>query len=207
MKRRKISNFEITPPKKGAFTIDTPPDIPKLHTLMLASGKRGGGKSVAVANFVKKLREHRLMDRVWLISPTYHSNAQIWDIASIAEADVIEPSVTALTDLTALVEAERSEWDAFQADQQLYKRFQRDMRDRPVSAMGEHDLLRYAERGFFTKPPKWKYEREVPPRLMVVVDDSMGTDLMRPRAGLTNFCIKHRHTHTHTHSRAHSLTH
>ena len=54
IQKTKIRNFGITPPEKGAFTIETPPDIPKMHCMMMVSGKRGGGKSVSVANFVKK---------------------------------------------------------------------------------------------------------------------------------------------------------
>jgi hypothetical protein len=43
------------------------------------------------------------------------------------------------------------------------------------------------------KRPVWKYKEEKPPRIAVVLDDAMGTDLLLPSAGLTNFCIKHRH--------------
>ena len=42
--------------------------------------------------------------------------------------------------------------------------------------------------------PEWKYKVERPPRLAVIIDDSLGTDLMAKRtAGLVNTCIKHRH--------------
>ena len=60
VRTKRIKGFDIKPPAKSAFTIDTPVDMPKLHTLMLPSGKCGGGKSVAIANFVRKLREQKL---------------------------------------------------------------------------------------------------------------------------------------------------
>ena len=88
MKVRKINKFSTELPKKSAFTIETDLDFPKLHTLCIASGKRGGGKSVAIANLVKKAKEKGYYDRVYLITPTYNSNKQIWDIADIAEEDV-----------------------------------------------------------------------------------------------------------------------
>ena len=44
-------------PAKSAFTIETACDFPKLHTLCIASGKRGGGKSVAIANFIKRCKD------------------------------------------------------------------------------------------------------------------------------------------------------
>ena len=47
---------------------------------------------------------------------------------------------------------------------------------------------------FTNGPPKWKYADDSrPPRLFLVIDDCMGADLFKPRGGLVNFCIKHRH--------------
>ena len=43
---KKLNKFKTNLPKKGAFTIETEPDFPKLHTLCIASGKRGGGKTL-----------------------------------------------------------------------------------------------------------------------------------------------------------------
>ena len=52
----------------------------------------------------------------------------------------------------------------------------------------------YQDYDFFEKPPEWKYTSEVPPRLGVIIDDSLGTPLLsKPSAGLINLCIKHRH--------------
>ena len=43
-------------------------------------------------------------------------------------------------------------------------------------------------------PPKYKYKDEShPPRLFLIIDDCMGSDLFKPRGGLVQFCIKHRH--------------
>ena len=126
IKKTHIKNFGIKPPDKGAFTIETPQDIPKMHCMMMVSGKRGGGKSCSVANFVKKLKDLQLMDRVLLITPTYNSNRQIWDIADIDEGDVYEPEITVLQDIIRLVEAEKSEWDLFLIQKQQYKEFKRE---------------------------------------------------------------------------------
>ena len=43
MRIKKINKFNTQLPKKTAFSIDTDDDFPKLHTLTIASGKRGGG--------------------------------------------------------------------------------------------------------------------------------------------------------------------
>ena len=112
---KKLNKFKTSLPKKGAFTIETEPDFPKLHTLCIASGKRGGGKSIATANFIKSCKDKNYYDRVWLVTPTYYSNKAIWDIAEIEEEDTFEPDVTVLKDITKMVEAERAEWDHFSA--------------------------------------------------------------------------------------------
>jgi len=193
IKKTKIKNFKIQPPEKGAFTIETPPDIPKMHCMMMVSGKRGGGKSVAVANYVRKLKDSNLMDRVLLITPTFNSNRQIWDIADIDDGDVSEPEINVLQDIIGVVEAEKSEWDMFLLQKEQYREFKKDIQRRPITEIDPELLLEYQDLGFFEGPPTWKYAKEVPPRLFLIIDDCMGTDLMKPRGRLINFCIKHRH--------------
>ena len=107
MRSKKI-HWPIELPKKSAFAIDTPPEINKLHCLMLLSGKRGGGKSVAVASYVKKLRDLDLMQRVLLITPTYNSNKEIFAPLKLnADEDVLEPTTDALKRVISIVEKEK----------------------------------------------------------------------------------------------------
>lgn len=196
MKLKKINKFTTELPEKSAFSIDTDPDFLKLHTLCIASGKRGGGKSVAIANLVKKAKEKGYYDKVYLITPTYNSNQQIWDIADIDEEDVYEPDMSVLKTIINNVEGEKKEWDLFLSMKKLHKKFKQDMKDKPFDKIGSHNLVDYLDCGFFEPNfnDKWKYKNEVPPRLAVIIDDSLGTDLMaRRNAGLTNLCIRHRH--------------
>ena len=193
MLTKKLHKFGTKLPEKSAFTIETEPDFPKLHTLTIASGKRGGGKSVAIANFIKSCKDKGYYDRVWLITPTYYSNKAIWDIADISEDDTYEPTATVLKDITSFVDAERAEWDLFLQQKELYKKFQRDIR-KPINRIDSDTLMMYQDLDFFEGPPQWKYNHEVPPRLGLVIDDCLGTPLLsRPSAGLVNMCIKHRH--------------
>ena len=193
IRKNRIKSFNIVPPSKSAFTIDTPPDIPKLHTLMLVSGKRGGGKSVATVNFVKKLQDLELLDRVLLITPTYHSNKQIWDLAEIADEDILEPELHVLKTIIGIIEAERAEWDLYLQQKELYLQFKKDVRKKRVTQIDEESLLLYQDYGFFEGPPQWKYKQEVPPRLFLIIDDCLGCKMFNPSGGLTSFIIKHRH--------------
>jgi len=195
MKVKKINKFNTTLPSKGAFTIETDPDFPKLHTLCIASGKRGGGKSVAVANLVKKCKDKGYYDKVYLITPTYKSNKSIWDIADIEEEDVYEPDVNVLKIITENVEQEKRDWDDFLKKKQDYKKYNKEIQQKQVNHIDPDELINYYEMGFMNgEKPEWKYKVERPPRLAVIIDDSLGTDLMAKRtAGLVNTCIKHRH--------------
>lgn len=194
MKELKLNKFKTDVPEKSAFEIPTDYDFPKLHTLCIASGKRGGGKSVAIANFIKTCKSKGYYDKVFLITPTYDSNKSIWGIASINEEDVFEPSVNVLKKIISIVEAEREEWDNFLFEKEEYEKFSRDISSQEF--IPDDTLMRYSELGFLDdrKRPTWKYSQEVPPRLGVIIDDCLGTDLLaKPSAGLVNLCIKHRH--------------
>jgi hypothetical protein len=196
MKLKQINKFKTILPKKGAFTIDTDDDFMKLHTLCVASGKRGGGKSVAVANLVKEAKDKGYFDKVYLVTPTYESNKSIWEIADIQEEDIYEPDINVLNVIKQNVETERQEWDDFLKRKALYKKYKKDIQNTPFDKIKSSDILSYLEQGFFDFEfnDKWKYGKERPPRLAVVIDDCMGTDLMTKRtAGLTNLCIRHRH--------------
>ena len=195
LKKTKISNFGIKPPKKSAFSIDTPKDIPKLHTLMIFSGKRGGGKSVAITNYLRKLLDLNLMDRILLLTPTWHSNKEIYSTLNLNEdTDVIEPSKTSLRDIILMVEAEKAEWDLFLKNKEMYKKFEKEMNgNTPIAQISPEDLMAYHDNQFFNRKPEWKYNKEVPPRIFLLIDDMLGTPLMLPSSGLTNLCIKHRH--------------
>jgi len=196
MKVKPINKFKTHLPKASAFTIETDPDFMKLHTLCIASGKRGGGKSVAIANLVKSAKDKGYFDRVYLITPTYASNKSIWEIADIQEEDVYEPDLGVLAQIKKNVESEKQEWEDFLLRKELYKNYKKDIKNTPFDKIKSGDILAYLEQGFFdfTFDDKWKYGEERPPRLAVIIDDCMGTDLMTKRtAGLTNLAIRHRH--------------
>jgi|DEB0MinimDraft_6_1074348.scaffolds.fasta_scaffold31950_3 hypothetical protein len=196
MEIKKINKFKTHLPKKGAFTIPTDDDFMRLHTLTIASGKRGGGKSVAVANIVKEAKDRGYFDRVWLITPTYASNKSIWEICDIDEEDVIEPDINSIKILKQNVEAEKAEWDDFQKRKKLYKKYKEEIANKPIDLIRGRDLVEYLDAGFldYDFNEEWKYGKERPPRLACIIDDCMGTDLMTKRtAGLTNLAIRHRH--------------
>jgi hypothetical protein len=200
MEQKKLNKFKMILPKKSAFTIPTEDAYPSLHCVGVINGRRGGGKSVATANFLRECKSKNYFNRVILISPTYISNKTIWDICDIEEDDVIETSKTSIREMTKIVEAEREEWDTFLMEKKLYSQFKKDKYG-SLETINPHKLLEYWNRGFFDEQmeqPVWKYHipgrEDVAPRVACIIDDAVGTDLMACRtAGLTNLAIKSRH--------------
>jgi len=196
IKKKSIPQFKVVLPKKSAFTIDTPEDIPKLNTLMVLSGKRGGGKGVAITTYVKQLLDLNLMDRVILISPTYWSNKIIFEPLNINEStDIIEPTKDAVHQMIKLVEQDKDEYDEYLKKKKLYREYRRVMKsNQPLHLIDPEMMMRFLDLGFFESAPEWKYPDDShPPRIFVIIDDAMGTELFNPKSGLTNLCIKSRH--------------
>ena len=197
MRTKKIANFSVKVPKQSAFTIETPPDIPRLPCLALWSSRRGCGKNCSLTNYIRKLQELKLIDRCLVITPTYYSNKEMWDMIDIAPEDVFEPTVDVLKTVVKIVEDERAEWDAFLEKKKKWETFKKmNENNIPLNKVKPEMMIEFMDLGFFEptfEEPQWKYEKEVPPRLFLAVDDFMGTVLCYPKAGLTNFCLRHRH--------------
>ena len=197
VKRNPLEELKIKPPEKSAFEIPTAEHFPKLHTLTICSGKRGSGKGVGIANYVRACYDKGYFDKVWCITPTYASNKEIWDMIPIQPENVFEPTKTCMKELADLVMAERNSWDEFLARKKQYEQYLKDMKDKKLDLSDKNvleRLLDYEQHEFFDDKPVWHYRNEVPPRLAVIIDDCVGSDLMRlPSANLVNTCIKHRH--------------
>jgi hypothetical protein len=183
-----LSQLKVIPPKKGAFTIDTPIDIPKQHTLCCWSGKRGSGKSVACANFIRVAKKLGVYDRVFLICGTFASNREIWGPV-IDEEDVILPRKDAFAEVISRLDQEKKKWDIYLNQMKTYKLFNK-------TEKGETNFFKHlaTRDSMDLTKPKWPYKKAVPPRVAVVCDDVMGEELVtHPSAKLTRWIVCHRH--------------
>jgi hypothetical protein len=201
MQKLKTHFLDTQLPDKQAFAIEVPEDYPKLHTLSIVNGKRGGGKTVCTVNYLKKCRDEGLIDKIYVCTPTYHSNSEIWRMCYLEEKDCYQPSVTVLQEFMDDMETHKEEWTDYEAEMILYREYLKYMED-PAHQISEDKLLLFYQHGYNDEPymekPVWKWEKEGeephPPRFAIVLDDCLNSDVMRkPTAGLVNFCIRHRH--------------
>lgn len=191
MKTQRVSGLDIKVPKGSAFTIETPPNMPKMHQVMVAVGKRGSGKSYAVVNFLKYLQDARAMDRIFIISPTINSNKSLLDMLKIDQEDMYEePTKEALDDILEKIEAEAAEYEEHYEAVKLWKKFKRFMKQ-GGSAPSDDELMLFWDGEDFVPPQhKWGGKRPV---MGIIIDDCQGSDLFKPKSKLQNLVIRHRH--------------
>ena len=98
-----------------------------------------------------------------------------------------------MRDVTKRIEQEKLDWDKFLEKKKKFGDFMKDKKQN-LERIKATRLLEYYEEGFLEPDydkPIWKYAKEQAPRIAVVLDDTMGTDLMnKPSSKLTNFAIK-----------------
>ena len=56
MRRVKVPGLDIQIPPGGAFKIETPPMMPKMHLLAAVVAPRGYGKGVITTNLIEQLK-------------------------------------------------------------------------------------------------------------------------------------------------------
>jgi hypothetical protein len=189
MKLKVLNRYEIETPSTGkhAFAYETPKHEIRLHTLAGFIGTRGGGKTLAIMNKIRHLREQDLCDRLIILSPTYHSNKGLFDLVPHKEEDVfIEPVRESLHKIIAAVEAEGEEWNQ---DLEELRQWKKHVKRREAH---KHDIFNPLYEAD-PERPRSKYGHK--PVIHVVMDDLQGTPVfsMSPKSPLANMLLRHRH--------------
>jgi hypothetical protein len=188
------SKYRITVPKGSAFTINTDKDFIQLNAVILAIAKRGVGKTTAISNLLRMMKENNVLDRLILVSPTYHNNKHYFQGLPLAEEDVIEPEAHTAEYLMELLEDEGAAYDEYFEKMRRWRELQKELRDRRkhLDEINEELLLEFED----MEKPTYKYTRDGKahkPVITIFFDDCQGSDLFKPRSKLSNMVIKHRH--------------
>jgi len=180
MKTEKINGLDIKVPKGSAFNFETSSELPKLHQLSLFVAKRGSGKSVAISNFVRLFG----FDRVFIISPTIHSNKQMWTGLPIGlgysfddpdEAGIIQ-------EIIDQIDAERDELVRYREEMKEYEKNKKRERSSQFQQLFQSDEL---------EKPQHRWNGRIP-RLALIIDDCQSSKLFSNRKFL-NAVTRHRH--------------
>lgn len=200
MKTQKIKNLEVRPPNsKQAFTINTPKHLPKLHQLLLVVGMRGAGKGVSTTSLIKRYVDAGIIDDVFLVSPTYKSNEDLFlqfGDAFNPDTNVIEPTKDASKLIEQHIQDLADEYQQYLNDMNEYKELLKKMKNR---GLDENELDYYYEKSILDDEgaivkPQYRFKNK-PPRCYVIIDDAIGSEMMIGNGAkeLTQLLLKHRH--------------
>jgi hypothetical protein len=170
----------------------TTADTPKQPCLQMIVGQRTAGKSYLTSKILAQAHKDNVFDRIYIITPSFNSNKAYFG-RYISEEDVYEPTKTSISDVIHSVEADRDEWEDYLAKKAVYKEYHSEMKSKPIDSFDPEDLIFYLELGFLDEPPKWKYNREMPPRSLLILDDCLGSPAIMQSSGLTKIATLNRH--------------
>lgn len=197
-RRVKIGKYDIHVPKDSAWRIDTPPDQIRMHALMIAVAKRGGGKTVALTSLLRSLQKDKALDRLFLITPTYASNFKMFEGLPIEDEDIYhdprDPSV--IPSIIEKAEAEMKAYKEWEEKAKVRKELEKALKGtKSVSDVYRIDpeliLKSYNFDVLGEEPPKHKWGGRKPV-LAVLCDDCQGTSLLNNKT-FQHFCLRHRH--------------
>jgi hypothetical protein len=188
----KTSNkLKIEVPKTSAFNIETPADLPKMHFVGLSIGKRGSGKTVAIVNLLKFLQDSGCLDRLFIVSPSVHSNFHIFEMLKFDKEDVYEePCKDSVTDIIAKINQEAADYEEYIDKMKKYKKLKKYIDSEEHYINDEVLVSLYGEDDFKKPEHKWKGKKPV---MVILFDDCQGSDIYKPNCNLYNHVIKHRH--------------
>jgi len=197
MKKMK-KGMKIKPVGKEAFPIKTKPDYPSAHFLLTAFGKRGSGKTTSVTSLIKEGVDDKVFDEVFIVSPTYQSNKDMFlqfGEAFDPETNLREPRKDTANDIEEFVNGLAEYYDNYLDEMEMYN----ELKGKRKEELEMMDLEYYYEKGIvdefgYIQKPDYKYHNK-PPRAVALIDDAVGTDVFIGTGAkkMTSLALKHRH--------------
>lgn len=190
-----MNKYKIKVPCGAPVYPSTDPDWFPFPYVMLSVAKKNSGKTCSLSQFLHIQHKMDRLDRLILISPTYHTNAHYFKGLPLDEEDVIEPSINAAKRLMDIVEKEGYLFDKYHDDMIKWKQLQKEIRSLKNIHDIDEELIMYFEN---MEKPTYKYMRDgkaYKPIISAFFDDCQGTLCYSPSAQnkLPYLVIKHRH--------------
>jgi hypothetical protein len=185
---KKIKGMEIIPPSNESGQHTSDPELPKLHQVCIAVGKRASGKTTAVVNLIEKLN----FDYVIAVSPTLNSNKEIMSRLKVEHIFEDTDDTAIVDNIKNIVSQEAEDLEKYQEDILKYNKLLKDIK--AGKYMGNDELLLQFfndEENMFLKPThRWNGRK---PRIAVLIDDAMGSLLYSKPRKLNGLATYSRH--------------
>ena len=185
-----IYNTNVDNPVSNEYP--TPKTSFRQPCLQMVVGVRNTGKSYLTSKILAQAKKDRTFDRVYIITPSFNSNKSYFG-KYIDEEDVFDPTKDSINQVIEKVEQDRDEWEKYLADKAMYKQYIRDSK-KQVHKIDSDNLISYYELGYFDgNRPTWKYNKEEPPKSLLILDDCLGSPAILQSSGLTKVATLNRH--------------
>ena len=191
-----MKDYAIQIPKGSPVYPETEKDFFQFPFVLMSVAKKNSGKTASLSWFLHILKKMDRLDRLIMVSPTYHTNSHYFEGLPLDEDDIIEPSINSATEIMAKVEDEAIAFDFYHEQLLRWEQLQKEIRDRRknVNEISEDLLLEFLD----MEKPKYKYMRNgkaYKPIVVCFFDDCQGTDAYSPsKKNMLNYMtIKHRH--------------
>jgi hypothetical protein len=172
-------------PTKPRIVPKHPEHLFPLHSLQAFVGPRGSGKTNACVLLAKAYLDAGSFTRVFVLSPTYDSNAEFEEILQPDPEDVYTDSnnmCQAVTEIVAKIEEEAEKYILYLAYKAAYKRWKKGKHTFKDEVTLEHNN--------YEKPP------DMPrPAPVMILDDLSHTEIYSSSRNnpFNNLCLRHRH--------------
>ena len=191
-----MNDYAVKIPKGSPVYPSTPNDWFQFPFILMSVAKKNSGKTASLSWFLHILKKMDRLDRLILVSPTFHTNSFYFEGLPLDDDDIIEPSIHSATEVMAKVEEEAIAFDAYHEQLERWTQLQKEIKDRRrnVNDINEDLLLEFVD----MEKPKYKYIRNgkaYKPIIVCFFDDTQNTDAYSPsKKNMLNYmCIKHRH--------------
>lgn len=185
---RKIKGMEIVPPQSESGQYESDANLPKIHQVCIAVGKRASGKTTAVVNLIEKLN----FDYVIAVSPTMNSNKEIMSRLKVEHIFEDTDDTAIVDNIKNIINQEATDLETYLEDLKKYNKLMKDIKSGKY--MNNDDLLLQFfndEDNMFLKPThRWGGRR---PKIAVLVDDAMGSMLYAKPRKLNGLATYSRH--------------
>ena len=178
-------------------TYPTPENSFKQPCLQMIVGQRTSGKSYLTSKILAQAKTDKTFDVIYIITPSFNSNKAYFD-KYIDEENVFEPTKTSINEVIERVNADRDEWENYLNKKKMMSKYKNDIKNNKLEYVDEDDLIYYYENGLLQgntnfEDVKWKYEKEEPPKSLLILDDCLGSQAILQSSGLTKLATLNRH--------------
>ena len=190
-----MKKYDVIIPSGGPMYPETEKDWFPFPYVMLSVAKKNSGKTASLSNFLHIQHKMDRLDRLILVTPTFHTNEHYFRGLPIHLDDVLEPEIGTCQIVMNKVEEMGRLFDKYHEDMIEWERLQKEIRsNKHVNLIEDNLLLQFQA----MEKPKYEFMRNgraYKPLVTTFFDDCQGTDVYSPsrKNKLNYMTIKHRH--------------